>query len=165
MSWVLDGDVLKYMTTGTQNIFRQGPHQPPLFHHLTRCLISIPCFTLREVVFGDVLKPHRLHRYSACSLKVHVEVSRKNQICPHWPLQHRCHHIPNRCVGEQCQVTVGPVAASCTCFYRPAMVVIVVVVAVFVNVVAFVVFGAGRPPNGLLSPCQLQNGKNTRAWV
>ena len=51
----------------------------------------------------------------------------------------------------QCQVTVGPVALSCDCFYRPVMVVIFVVVAVLVNVVAVVVFGAGRPPNGLLN--------------
>ena len=68
---------------------------------------------------------------------------------------------------DQCQVTVGPVALYCNCFYRPVMFVIVVVfaVAVFVNVVAVVVFGAGRPPNVLLSPYRPLNGKNERAGV
>ena len=166
MSWVLDGHVLKDLTIRTQNIVRQGPHQPPLFHHLTRCLISIPLSLSREVVCRDFLKPHRRHRHSARSPKVHVEVSRKNQLCPHLPLHHRCHHIPNRCVGEQCQVKVGPVDLSCVHFYRPAMIVVVVViVTVFVNVVAVVVFGEGRPPNRPLSPCHSQNGKNTKTWV
>ena len=45
----------------------------------------------------------------------------------------------------QCQVTVSLVTLSYNCLYRPAMVVIIVVVvivvALFVNVVAVVVFG------------------------
>ena len=45
------------------------------------------------------------------------------------------------------------------------IIVIVVVVAVFVNVVSVVVFGAGRPPNGLLSPFHPPNGENERAGV
>ena len=68
----------------------------------------------------------------------------------------------------QCQVTVGPVTLSCDRFHRLAMfviVVIIVVVAVFVNFFAVVVFGAGRPPNGPLSPCHLPNGENTKAGV
>ena len=68
----------------------------------------------------------------------------------------------------QCQVTVGPIALYCDCFYRPVMVVIVavvVVVAVFVNVVAVVIFGAGRPPNGPLSPCHPPNGENAKDVV
>ena len=44
-------------------------------------------------------------------------------------------------------------------------IIVVVVVAVFVNVVAVVVLGAGRPPNGPLSPCHPSNGENTKAWV
>ena len=132
-------------------------------------LISIPRSPSREVVCGDFLKPHRCHLRSDRSLKVPVEISRKNQIFPHWPLHHHCHHIPNHCVGKQCQVTVGPVALSCDRFYCPAMVIIVfvvvIVVAVFVNVFAVVVFGVGRPPNGLLSPCHPPNVENTKAWV
>ena len=45
----------------------------------------------------------------------------------------------------------------------PVMVVIVVVVfvvAVFINKIAVLVFREGRPPNGLLSPCHPPNGKN-----
>ena len=156
------------MTIGTQNIVCQGPHQPPLFHHLAQSMISISRFPLQKYLCGDVLKPHRRHRHYACSLRVHVEFSRKNQLCPHWLLHHRCHHIPKYCVGEQCQITVGPVSLSCVRFYRPAMVVIfivVVVVTVFVNVVTVVVLGTGRPPDGLFSPCHPPNGKNTKAWV
>ena len=84
------------------------------------------------------------------------------------PLHHYFHHLNSHCVGKRCQVTVDPVAISCIRFYRPAMVVIfVVVVAVFVNVFAVVVFGAGRPPNGPLSPCNSPNGENTKAsiWI
>ena len=153
---------------GTQNIGRQGPHQPPLFHHITRCLISTPRSLSREVVCEDVLKLHRRHRHSARSPKVPVEISRKNQLCLNWPLHHHCHHIPNRSVGKQCQVTVGPVALSSDCLYRPAMVVIdvvVVVSAAFVNVIAVVVFGAGRLPNGPLSPFHPPNGENKKALV
>ena len=50
----------------------------------------------------------------------------------------------------------------------PVMVVIVVavvVVAVFINDVAVIVFRAGRPPNGLLSPCHPPNGENERNGV
>ena len=162
MSWVLDGHVLKDLTNGTHNIFHQGPHQPLLFHQLTRSLTSIPRSPLREVVCSNVLKPQRCHRHSARSLKVHVEVSRKNHLCPHWPLNHIYHHIPNCCVGEQCHVIVVPVALSYVRFYRSEMFIIVVVfvvVAVFVNVVAVVVFRAGRPPNGPLSPCHPKNGE------
>ena len=92
-----------------------------------------------------------------CSLQVHVEASRKNQLCPHWPLNHRHHHIPNCCVVEQCQVTVGPIALSCIRFYHPTMVVVVVVVVV--------ALGAGRPPCGPLPHCHPPNGENTKAWV
>ena len=152
---------MKDLTIGTQNIVRQGPHQPPLFHHLTRCLISITRSPSREVVCRDFFKPHCRHRHSACSFKVHVEVSCKNLLCPHWPLHHRCHHILNHCVGEQCQVLVGPVALSCVCFYRPAMVVISIVIVV----VTVIVFGAGRPHNGPLSPCHPPNDENKKAWV
>ena len=113
VSWVLDGHVLKDLTIGNQNIVRLGPHLPPLFHHRTHSLISIPRSPSREGVCGDVLKPHRRHRHSdllvqspsARSPQVHVEVSRKNQLCPPWPLHHRCVHIPNRCVVERCQLT------------------------------------------------------------
>ena len=151
--WVLDIQVLKDLTIGTQNIVHQGPHQPPLFHHLTRYLISILCSPSRGVVCGDVLNLHRHHRHSSRSLKVHIEVSRKNMLYPHWPLHHCYHHIPNRCAGERCQVTVVPVALSCVLFYHPTMgVIAVVIVAVFVNVVAVVVLGAGKPLNGPLSP-------------
>ena len=108
---------------------------------------------------GDVLNAHRCHRHFARYLKVHVEVSRKNQLCPHWPLQYRCHRIPNSCVGEQCQVTVSLVVLSCVCLYLPTMVVIVVlVVAVFVNVVVVVVLVSVTPPHGLLPPCHPPNG-------
>ena len=40
------------------------------------------------------------------------------------------------------------------------VVVVVVVVAVFFNKIAVVVFGEGRPPNGLLSTYQPPNGEN-----
>ena len=129
-------------------------------------LISIPWSESREVVCRDALRPHRRHCHSARSIKVPIEISHKNQLFPQWPLHHGCHHIPNNCVGKQCQVTVIPVALSCDLLYRPAMVVIVVViVAVFVNVIAVVIFRAGTPPNGLLSPCNPPNGENTKAWV
>ena len=166
MSWVLDVHNLKDMTIRAHNISHQEPHQPPLFHNLTRCLISIPRSLSQEVVCGEVLNPHRCHHHYAHSLKVPVEIYRKNQLFPHWPLHHRYHHILNRCVGEQCQVSAGPIALSCDCLYRPAMVVIVVVVvivAVFVKFFAVVVFGAGRPPNVPLSPCHPSNGENTKA--
>ena len=68
----------------------------------------------------------------------------------------------------QCQVAVGPVALYCDFFYRPVMVivvVIIVVVAAFVNVVAAVVFGAGRPPNGPLSTCHPTIGENEKAGL
>ena len=62
-----------------------------------------------------------------------------------------------------------PVNLSCVRFYRPAMVIFVVVVVVavvvFVNVVAVVVLGAGRDPNGPLPPFHPPNGENTKAWV
>ena len=45
------------------------------------------------------------------------------------------------------------------------VVVVVVVVKVFVNVVAVVIFGAGMPPNGPLSPCHPPKGENTKAGV
>ena len=45
------------------------------------------------------------------------------------------------------------------------IVIIFVIVAVFVNVVAVFVFGAGRPPNGLLSSYHPPNGENERAGV
>ena len=178
MSWVLDSHVLKDLTIGTQNIVRLGPHQPPLFHHRPRSLVSITLSLSREGVCGDVLKPHRRHHHCdlivksppARSLKVHVEVHHKNHLCPHWPLHHLCQHTPNRCVVKWCQVTVRPIALSCVCFYRPTMVIIVavaavVVVAVFVNVVTVIVLGEGRPPNGPLSPCHPPNGENTKDWV
>ena len=160
---------MKYLTIGTQNVVRLGPHQYRLFNHRPRSLISIPRSPLQEEVCGDVLKRHRQHRHcnllvkspSACSLKVHFEISLKNQLFPHWPLHHRCHHIPNRCVFERYQVTVDPVALSCVRFYRPAMVIIVVAVVV----VTVVVMGAGRPPHGPLSPCHPPNVDITRAWV
>ena len=66
----------------------------------------------------------------------------------------------------QCQVTVGLVVLYCNCFYRAMMVdifVIVVVATVFINVVAVVFFGVGRPPNGPLSLCHPPNGENE--WV
>ena len=165
MLLVLVGHVLKDLTIGTQNISRQGPHQHPLFQHLTRCLISSPRSPPREVVCRDVLNPHRRHRHSARSPKVPVEISHNNKLCPHWPLHHHYHHIPNRSVGKQCQVTVGPVALSCNFFYCPTMVIIVIVVVLFVNVVAVIVLRVGRPPNGPLSPCHPPNGKNTKAGV
>ena len=102
-----------------------------------------------------------------CSLQVHIEVSHKYQLCPHWPLHHCRHHIPNRCVVKQCQVTVGPVTLSCVRFYLPAIFVIIVtivVVAVFVNVIAVIVLSAGMPPHGPLPPCHPSNGENTKAW-
>ena len=115
--WVLDGHVLKDLMIRTQNVVRPGFHQPPLFRHRPQSLVSIPRSPLQEEVFGDVLKPHRSHHYCnllvksppARSLQVHVEVSRKNQICPHWSLHHRRHHIPNRFVVKRYQVTVSPV--------------------------------------------------------
>ena len=123
---------------------------------------------------GNVLNPHRRHLHcnplvkspTARSLQVHVEVSCKNQLCPHCPLHHRHRHIPNLCVGKRSKVTVGPVALSCVLLYRPAMVgivVAVIVVAVFVKVVAVIVFGAGRPLHGPLPPCHPPNGENTKA--
>ena len=176
LSWVLDRHFLKYLMIRTQNAVRPGPRQPPLFHHHPRYLILIPRSPLREEVCRDVLKPHRLQRYcnilikslSVRSLQVRVEVSRKNQFCPPWPLHHRRHRIPNCCVVEWCKVTSGAVVLSCVCYYRPAMVVIadiVVVVTVFFNVVAVVVLGLGRPPNGPLLSCHPPNGENTKAWV
>ena len=65
----------------------------------------------------------------------------------------------------QCQVTVGPVTLYCDFFYLPPMVfiVVIVIVAVFVNVFAVVVFGEGTPPNGPLSPCHPPKGENTKA--
>ena len=210
VSWVLDGHVLKDLTIGPQNIVRPGPHLPLLFRHRPSSLMSIPRSPPREEVCGDVLKPHRRHRHcgilfqspSARSLQIHIEVARKNQLCPPWRLHHRRLHIPNRCVVKRCQVTsnyvpspiprhqmarndvcvevayrldckgggfpvfVGPIALSCIYLYRPAMVVIlfaVILVAVFVNVVAVVVLGAGRPHHGPLPPCHPPNGENTKA--
>ena len=159
----------EYSPSGTSSL-------SPLFHHRPRSLISIPRSPSQEEVCGDVHMPHCHHRHcnllvnslSACSLQVHVEFSRKNQLCPPWPLRHCRHHIPNRCVFERCQVTVGPVALSCVSFYRPTMVVIVVaavVVAMFINAVAVVILGAGRPPYVPLPPCHPTNGENTKAWV
>ena len=114
VSWVLDGHVLKDRKIGSKKIVHPGPHQPPLFHHHPQSLISIPSSPSREEVCGDVLKPHRCHHHcdllvksqSACSLHIHIEVSHKNQLCPHVPLHHLRHHIPNRCVVERCQVMV-----------------------------------------------------------
>ena len=57
---------------------------------------------------------------------------------------------------------IVPVALSCVRFYRPSMV--VVVVAVFVNVVNVVVLGSGRPPHGPLPPCHPPNVENKKAW-
>ena len=167
---------MKDLTIGTQNIVRLGPHQPPLFHHLPRSMISIPRSLLREEVCGYVIKPHCCHGHchilvkspSARSLQVHVEISHKNQLCPHWPLHHRRDHIPNCCIVEKRQVTVGPVALSCVRFYCPAMAVIVVTVvvaAVFVNIVNVVILGAGRPLHQPLPPCHPPNFENTKAWV
>ena len=45
------------------------------------------------------------------------------------------------------------------------VVIVVFVVAVFVNVVAVVVFRAGRHPNGPLSPCHPPNVENEKARV
>ena len=45
------------------------------------------------------------------------------------------------------------------------VIIVVVIVAVFVDVVAVVVWGAGRPPRGPLPPCHPPNGENTKAWV
>ena len=45
------------------------------------------------------------------------------------------------------------------------IVIVVFVVAVFVNVVAVIIFGAGRPPNGLLSTFHPPNIENERAGV
>ena len=45
------------------------------------------------------------------------------------------------------------------------VVIVVVVFAVFVNVAAVVVLGAGRPPNRPLSPCHPPNGENAKAGV
>ena len=45
------------------------------------------------------------------------------------------------------------------------IVVAVIVIVVSVNVVAVVVLGAGRPPNGPLSPRHPPNGESTKAWV
>ena len=62
---------------------------------------------------------------------------------------------------------VGPIALSCVHYYRPVMVVVVistVIVVVFVNVIAVVVLGLGRPPYGPLTPCHPPNGENTNGW-
>ena len=109
VSWVLDVHVMKDLTIGTQNIVRPGPHLPPLFHHHPRSLISITRSTLQEEVCGDFLKPHCCHGHydllvnspSTRSLQVHVEDSRKNQLCPPWPLHHSRRQITNRCVVKQ----------------------------------------------------------------
>ena len=150
--YILDSNchVLKDLAIGIHNIVRPGTHQPPLFCHRSRPLISIPHSLLPEEVCRDVFKPHRCQGHcdllvkslSVRSLQVHVEVSRKNWLCPYCPLHHLLHHIPNSCVVERCQVTVGPIDLSCIRFYRPAMVVIFVAVVV----VAVVILRVGRLP-------------------
>ena len=168
--WVQDSHVQKYLAIRTQNIVRPRPHQPPLFHYRPRSLISIPRSPLREEMCRDVLNPHRLHGHcnllvrspSTRYIQVHVDIPRKNQICPHWPIHHRHHQLPNPCVVERCQVTVDPVTLSCVFFYRPA---IFVIFKVFVNVYVLVILEAGRPPHGPLPPWHLPNGENTKAWV
>ena len=45
------------------------------------------------------------------------------------------------------------------------IVVVVVDVAVFVNVVAVVIFGAGRPPNGPIPHFHPPNGEKERSGV
>ena len=45
------------------------------------------------------------------------------------------------------------------------IVVVVVDIAVFVNVVAVVIFGAGRPTNWPLPPCHPPNGEHAKAGV
>ena len=117
---------------------------------------SIPHSLPREVVCGDFLNSHLRHCHSANFLKVPIEISRKNKLCPHWPLHHHCHHIHNSYVGKQYQVTVGLVTLLCVRFYHPM---------VLVNVVAVVVLEEGRPPNGPLSPWHPPNDENTKAWV
>ena len=82
------------------------------------------------------------------------------------------HHIPKCSVVIVVVVVVVAVFANVVAVVvfgaGPVMVVIiviVVVVALFVNVVAVVVFRAGTPPNGFLSPYQNPNGEYERSGV
>ena len=71
------------------------------------------------------------------------------------------HHIPKCSVVIVAVAVFVNVVAAVVFGVGPVMVVIVVivvVVVVFVNVVVVVFFGVGRPPNGLMSLCHPPNG-------
>ena len=124
VSRVPDGHVLKDLIIRPHNIVCPGPHLPPLSHHLPHSPIPIPRSPSQEEVCLNVLNPCRCHRHryllfpslSARLLQFHVEVSRKNQLCPPWLLRHCRLHVPNRSSVAQRQVTSNDVPAPLPCF-------------------------------------------------
>ena len=103
----------------SQYVVRPGPHYPPLTHRCPRPLIPAPCPPSREEVYHKILQACFRHRcrdilvlsLATRLLKVHVQVTRNNQLRPSRPLRHCLLHVSNRRPVSWRQVTSDNVPA------------------------------------------------------
>ena len=121
--WVPDGHVLEDLTVGSQDVVRPGTHYPPLTHRCPRPPIPTSRPPLREEVSHNILKTCRCHHRrdlfipspSTRLLKVHIQATHNNQLCPSCLLRHSCLHVSNCRPVSWHQATPDGVPAPLSC--------------------------------------------------
>ena len=111
--WVPDSHAVEDPTVVSQDVFRPGPHYPPLTHCSPRPPILAPCAPYRKEVSRKILQSFRRQRCRNIPVpspftlltKVHIQVTCKNQLYPLRPLCYCRLHVSYRRPVSRRQVT------------------------------------------------------------